>query len=85
MTPTTAEAEYGAPLETEIFPLAPEMPEFRNLLPDRARPGEVASGAFVREMTWGLGAETNRTIWFIERGGAWHYLDHMDWDKGTEF
>ncbi|MBB94778.1 MAG: hypothetical protein CML68_09270 [Rhodobacteraceae bacterium] len=85
LTPETAETRLGPVQDSETFPLAPELPEFRTMLPEKATQDEVDSGAFVREMTWSLDDALNRTIWFIDRGGAWTYLHHMDWDKGAEF
>ncbi len=85
LTWTTARGRMGAPSETEDFPLMPELPEFRNALPDLAGPDAVASREIVREATWPISDTHNRTIWFQNRNDAWVYLHHFDWKNDLEF
>jgi hypothetical protein len=85
LTWASAQERLGPPETTEVFPLAPELPEFRTNVPEAAGPEAVAARAPVREATWPLNDTHNRTIWFIERDDAWRYLLHFDWEKGLEF
>lgn len=85
LTWTAARDRLGAPSETEDFPLMPELPEFRNALPDLAGSDAVKAREPVREATWPLSDTHNRTIWFLNRDAAWRYLHHFDWKNDLEF
>lgn len=76
---------FGAAREHEEFDLRPEMVEFRTDLPEFFTAEEIAAGVRIREYTWPLDSQINRTIWFADRGKGWRYLHHKDWDKNLEF
>ena len=86
LSPADALARFGPAIESEDFDLKPEMPEFRNQLPDLFDSAAIRAGNIrIRELTWSLTETQNRTIWFVSEGAVWKYLDHVDWDKGSEF
>lgn len=85
LTLKEAEARFGTPTDSDEFKMAPELPEFRNDLPELFDEADIRAGVQVRERTWSYSDSQNITLWFTADGDGWRAVHHMIWDKGLEF
>ncbi|WP_171178404.1 hypothetical protein [Ruegeria sp. HKCCD8929] len=81
-----AVAKLGPPATQEDFRLSRGETEFRIELLNYYTEAQLRDAPpLMREATWTLSPESNLTIWFAKRNGAWPFLHYQSWHPEDDF
>ena len=81
-----AELAFGPPGSSDEFVVDGALPEFRiGIYNFISKEEYTKQDILIKEMTWKKDENTNVTVWYVQKEGAWVCLDALEWPNDAIF